>query len=71
MAKTKTRARRRAAPTPAKLSISWPVSAHDPIQAPPALIVGDTNRIGNSIAGAYYIYGAPFEIAVASVFLYK
>jgi hypothetical protein len=53
------------------LSISWPVSAHDPIQAPPALIVGDTNRIGNSIAGAYYIYGAPFEIAVASVFLYK
>lgn len=32
---------------------------------------GDTNRIGNSISGAYYIYGAPFEIIVASVFLYK
>ena len=32
---------------------------------------GDTNRIGNAVSGAYYIYGSPFEIIVASLFLYK
>lgn len=42
-------------------------SAHGIIE----LTVGDTNRIANTIAGAYYIYGSPFEIIVASVFLYK
>ena len=35
------------------------------------LMAGDTNRIGNTIAGAYYIYGAPFEIIVAGTFLYN
>ena len=27
--------------------------------------------LGNVVAGAYYIYGSPFEIVVASTFLYK
>ncbi|WVW80972.1 hypothetical protein I302_102963 [Kwoniella bestiolae CBS 10118] len=35
------------------------------------LMAGDTNRIGNTVSGGYYIYGAPFEIIVASVFLYN
>lgn len=29
------------------------------------------HRISNTAAAAYYIYGAPFEIVVASIFLYK
>nr|XP_019008083.1 ATP-binding cassette transporter [Kwoniella pini CBS 10737]OCF46864.1 ATP-binding cassette transporter [Kwoniella pini CBS 10737] len=35
------------------------------------LMAGDTNRIGNTVSGGYFIYGAPFEIIVASVFLYN
>ncbi|WRT70588.1 uncharacterized protein IL334_007586 [Kwoniella shivajii] len=35
------------------------------------LMAGDTNRIGNTVSGGYYIYGAPFEIIVASIFLYN
>lgn len=31
----------------------------------------DFCRISNTAAAAYYIYGAPFEIVVASIFLYK
>jgi hypothetical protein len=34
-------------------------------------LVGDTNRIANVVGAAYYIYSAPFEIVVASVFLYE
>jgi hypothetical protein len=34
-------------------------------------MIGDTQRISNTAAAAYYIYGAPFEIVVASIFLYK
>lgn len=29
------------------------------------------HSLGNVVAGAYYIYGSPFEIIVASIFLYK
>ncbi|WVQ85985.1 hypothetical protein IAT38_008153 [Cryptococcus sp. DSM 104549] len=35
------------------------------------LMSGDTNRIGNTISGAYFIYSAPFEIIVAALFLYN
>lgn len=34
-------------------------------------ILGDTTRIANTVSGAYFIYSAPFEILVASIFLYK
>ena len=32
---------------------------------------GDINRIANTIAGLYFIYGSPIEIIVASTFLYQ
>ena len=32
---------------------------------------GDTNRIGSVVGGAYFVYGSPFEIVIASLFLYK
>ncbi|OCF31742.1 ATP-binding cassette transporter [Kwoniella heveanensis BCC8398] len=35
------------------------------------LMAGDTNRVGNTVSSAYYLYSAPFEIIVASVFLYN
>lgn len=35
------------------------------------LMASDANRIANVVSGAYYIYSAPFEIIVASTFLYK
>lgn len=34
-------------------------------------IVGDCARIGNSMAGLYFLYGSPVEIVIASIFLYK
>ncbi|GBE87310.1 ATP-dependent bile acid permease [Sparassis crispa] len=35
------------------------------------LMAGDAGRIANVISGMYMIYGAPFEIAIASTFLYQ
>lgn len=35
------------------------------------LMSGDANRIGNTISGLYFIYGAPFEIIIAAAFLYQ
>ncbi|WVF67988.1 hypothetical protein IAT40_002750 [Kwoniella sp. CBS 6097] len=35
------------------------------------LMAGDTNRVGNTVSSAYYLYSAPFEIIVASAFLYN
>lgn len=35
------------------------------------LMSGDTTRIANTVSGAYFIYSAPFEIVVASIFLYN
>jgi ABC-type multidrug transport system fused ATPase/permease subunit len=35
------------------------------------LMSGDAYQIGNIVAGAYILYGAPVEIIVASVYLYK
>ncbi|TFK37596.1 multidrug resistance-associated ABC transporter [Crucibulum laeve] len=35
------------------------------------LMAGDANRISLVISAAFYIYGAPFEIIIAGVFLYK
>ncbi|KAF8153792.1 multidrug resistance-associated ABC transporter [Crassisporium funariophilum] len=35
------------------------------------LMAGDANRISQMVSGAYFIYGAPFEIIIASVFLYQ
>ncbi|WVR08508.1 hypothetical protein IAU60_005563 [Kwoniella sp. DSM 27419] len=35
------------------------------------LMAGDSNRVAMTVSGAYYLYGAPFEIIVASVFLYN
>jgi hypothetical protein len=32
---------------------------------------GDANRIANLISGLYFIYGAPFEILFAALFLYQ
>ena len=32
---------------------------------------GDANRVSNVVAGLYWIYSAPFEIIVASLFLYN
>lgn len=34
-------------------------------------IAGDANQIGMVVSGAYFIYGAPFEIAIASILLYN
>ncbi|KAK4688623.1 hypothetical protein P7C73_g1481, partial [Tremellales sp. Uapishka_1] len=35
------------------------------------LMAGDANRVGNVTSSAYFIYGSPIEIVVASVFLYN
>lgn len=35
------------------------------------LMSGDSQRISNTAAGVYYLYGSPLEIVVASAFLYK
>ncbi|KAF9526193.1 multidrug resistance-associated ABC transporter [Crepidotus variabilis] len=35
------------------------------------LMAGDANRISHMVSGAYFIYGAPFEIIIAGVFLYQ
>ncbi|KAF8526563.1 hypothetical protein BU17DRAFT_82663 [Hysterangium stoloniferum] len=35
------------------------------------IMSGDANRICMITSGAYFIYGAPFEIVIASVFLYQ
>ncbi|KDQ16443.1 hypothetical protein BOTBODRAFT_186497 [Botryobasidium botryosum FD-172 SS1] len=35
------------------------------------LMSGDAGRIGMTISAAYFIYGAPFEIAIACTFLYQ
>ncbi|TFK50633.1 P-loop containing nucleoside triphosphate hydrolase protein, partial [Heliocybe sulcata] len=35
------------------------------------LMAGDSNRVAMLISGMYFIYGAPFEIIIASVFLYQ
>ncbi|TFK37295.1 multidrug resistance-associated ABC transporter [Crucibulum laeve] len=35
------------------------------------LMAGDANRISGMISGAYFIYGAPFEIIIAGTFLYQ
>ncbi|KIJ35250.1 hypothetical protein M422DRAFT_262419 [Sphaerobolus stellatus SS14] len=35
------------------------------------LMSGDANRIAMICSGAYFIYGAPFEIVIASLFLYQ
>ncbi|KAL5505095.1 hypothetical protein ACEPAH_7758 [Sanghuangporus vaninii] len=35
------------------------------------LMAGDANRVSMIISGVYFIYAAPFEIMIASVFLYQ
>ncbi|KAF8890917.1 multidrug resistance-associated ABC transporter [Infundibulicybe gibba] len=35
------------------------------------LMAGDANRISQMVSGAYFIYGAPFEILIAGTFLYQ
>ncbi|GJJ10347.1 hypothetical protein Clacol_004573 [Clathrus columnatus] len=35
------------------------------------LMSGDANRLAMTVSGAYYIYSAPFELVIASVFLYQ
>ncbi|KAF8579651.1 multidrug resistance-associated ABC transporter [Ramaria rubella] len=35
------------------------------------LMSGDANRVALSVNAFYFVYGAPFEIAIASVFLYQ
>ncbi|KAH9854525.1 multidrug resistance-associated ABC transporter [Lenzites betulinus] len=35
------------------------------------LMAGDANRISMTVSAMYFIYGAPFEIIIASVFLYQ
>ncbi|KAI0339052.1 multidrug resistance-associated ABC transporter [Trametopsis cervina] len=35
------------------------------------LMAGDANRVAQIVSGAYFLYGAPFEIIVASMFLYQ
>jgi ABC-type multidrug transport system fused ATPase/permease subunit len=35
------------------------------------LMSGDAYQIGNIVSGAYFLYGAPLEVIVASVYLYK
>ena len=34
-------------------------------------MAGDSNRISSIASGMYLIYGAPFEVAFASILLYK
>ncbi|EDR03156.1 multidrug resistance-associated ABC transporter [Laccaria bicolor S238N-H82] len=35
------------------------------------LMAGDANRISQTVSGFYFLYGAPFEIFIAGVFLYQ
>ncbi|KAF8963320.1 multidrug resistance-associated ABC transporter [Flammula alnicola] len=35
------------------------------------LMAGDANRISQTISALYFIYGAPFEIIIAGIFLYQ
>lgn len=35
------------------------------------LMAGDANRMSQVVSGSYFIYGAPFEIIIASTFLYQ
>lgn len=35
------------------------------------LMSGDSNRVSAFVASAYFLYGAPFEIAIAAAFLYR
>ncbi|KAG6830506.1 hypothetical protein H0H92_000347 [Tricholoma furcatifolium] len=35
------------------------------------LMAGDANRVANLISGSYFLYGAPFEITFAFLFLYQ
>ncbi|KAI9056461.1 multidrug resistance-associated ABC transporter [Trametes sanguinea] len=35
------------------------------------LMAGDANRISMTVSALYFIYGAPFEIVIASIFLYQ
>ncbi|KAF8812935.1 multidrug resistance-associated ABC transporter [Phlegmacium glaucopus] len=35
------------------------------------LMAGDANRIAQTASALYFLYGAPFEIAIAGVFLYQ
>ncbi|KAH8109668.1 hypothetical protein DFH11DRAFT_1843160 [Phellopilus nigrolimitatus] len=35
------------------------------------LMAGDANRISMLVSGMYFIYGAPFEIVIACIFLYQ
>ncbi|KAF8887923.1 multidrug resistance-associated ABC transporter [Gymnopilus junonius] len=35
------------------------------------LMAGDANRISQTISALYFIYGAPFEILIAGIFLYQ
>ncbi|KAF7311403.1 hypothetical protein MKEN_01042200 [Mycena kentingensis (nom. inval.)] len=35
------------------------------------LMAGDANRIGMQVSGFYFLYGAPMEILIGSIFLYQ
>ncbi|OBZ77340.1 ATP-dependent bile acid permease [Grifola frondosa] len=35
------------------------------------LMAGDANRIAQIVSGIYFIYGAPFELVIATTFLYQ
>ncbi|KAG6864482.1 hypothetical protein C0991_009205 [Blastosporella zonata] len=35
------------------------------------LMAGDANRVSMTVSASYFIYGAPFEIILASIFLYN
>ncbi|KAI0752859.1 multidrug resistance-associated ABC transporter [Daedaleopsis nitida] len=35
------------------------------------LMSGDANRVSNVVSGIYFLYGGPFSVIVASVFLYQ
>ncbi|RDB18199.1 ATP-dependent bile acid permease [Hypsizygus marmoreus] len=35
------------------------------------LMAGDANRVSQTVSASYFIYGAPFEIAIAGSFLYQ
>ncbi|KII83783.1 hypothetical protein PLICRDRAFT_702353 [Plicaturopsis crispa FD-325 SS-3] len=35
------------------------------------LMAGDANRIAQMVSGAYFIYGAPIEVIIGSIFLYQ
>lgn len=35
------------------------------------LMAGDANRVSMTVSAMYFLYGAPFEIIIASLFLYQ